>query len=135
MNDGLTPEAITVRTYKNFDKVDFNGDLSLKNWDEFYAEDDLNGCTEILTRFVKESMDKHAPKVRFTPKASTKKWISRDTLKVMTERDEAYAKCKSTKAADDMEHFKKLRNKQSKVRYLVANECIRLFLFYFRPID
>ena len=132
MNDGLTPEAITVRTYKNFDKVDFNGDLSLKNWDEFYAEDDLNGCTEILTRFVKESMEKHAPKVRFTPKASTKKWISRDTLKVMTERDEAYAKCKSTKAADDMEHFKKLRNK---VVGLLRKDKSKQFAEFQKPKD
>ena len=110
-NDGYTPEKITVRTYKNFKAEAFAEEIGRFNWDGFYEEEDIHRSTEILTKVISDALEKHAPKITFTPRQQEKPWITRETRRVMEERDKAYEKSKKTKNKDDVETFKKLRNK------------------------
>ena len=111
-NDGYTPEKITVRTYKNFVDEAFSRELEEEvNWDEFYEEQDIHNCVEILTKNIKDVLDKHAPVVSFIPRVNTKAWITKGTIEVMAQREKAHEKCKKTKAKEDVDAFKKLRNK------------------------
>ena len=110
-NDGYAPEKITVRTFKNFDKEEYIRDLEEQNWDEFNNEKDINKSTNLLTRILVETLDKHAPKVSFIPQHKNKPWLSNETKEAMKERDNAHEKCKKTKEKEDTERWRKLRNR------------------------
>ena len=135
-NDGYAPEKITVRSYKNFNDEDFSEELGSHNWDEFYEEGNIHRSTEILTKVISEVLDKHAPKKTFIPSPQEKPWITRETREVMRERDKAYEKSRKTKEKEDVETFKKLRNRvvgllrkdrrEQRETYTKANDAWRL---------
>ena len=110
-NDGFSPEKITTRTFKNFDSEEFSKDVEGQNWDEFYEEECLHKSTESLTTILRNVIDKHAPRVTFIPRNKSKTWFSNETKLAIKERDEAYEKSKKTKLKEDVENFKKLRNR------------------------
>ena len=135
-NDGYTPEKITVRNYRNFKDDDFSEELGSYNWDEFYEEGNIHRSTDILTAVINEVLDKHAPKITYSPSPQEKPWITRGTRAVMKERDKAYEKSRKTKEKVDVETFKKLRNRvvgllrkdriEQREKYTKANDAWRL---------
>ena len=110
-NSGITPEKVTIRSFKHFKEELFRADLKEQPWDDFWEEDDLDRGTELFTKKIAETLERHAPTISFIPKNKMKPWITDETKNMMRERDAAYAVCKVTKSETDISDWKKLRNK------------------------
>ena len=109
-NTGITPEKVTVRSYKRFDEDKFRKDLADQDWEKFWEEEDLNNATELFTKIIVDTLDKHAPMISFIPKEKYKSWISTETKLKMKERDIAFRESKRSRKEADISNWKRLRN-------------------------
>lgn len=103
-------KIITYRDFKSFNHNAFLQDLNNLPWHRLVETSDIDNKIAVFNDFIIKLYDTHAPLrvVKVTkPKAP---WLT-DTLKlIMKYRDNALIKFKSTKAKQDWDSYKQLRN-------------------------
>ena len=105
---------VEKRSYKNFNKQKFLEDFRKIRWWNLYASTDVNKAVEILTSEFSNLLDKHAPIKKFQTRKHYAPWLSRETKKLMKDRDMAQAWAVTTKIPEDWAIYKTLRNKVTK---------------------
>ena len=78
---------IRKRSYKNFVKEDFIGDLSKIDWTPVLACQDIDTAESLFTELFCQILDKHAPWVCFQEKKNYVPWITEETLSLIKKRD------------------------------------------------
>ena len=125
--------TIRKRSYKNFVPEAFCNDLRKINWVEVTSCQDLDIATDIFTHIFQSVLSKHAPWVIFQQRKFFAPWITKETLALMRERDEAKKIAISLvhegkDASEAWLNFKRLRNtinnrrKSEEIKY--KTKCI-----------
>lgn len=99
------------RTFKHFKKDKFLEDLSRRYWDLILETDDVDIAAGWLDSFITDTLDRHAPKVTILPRKHYVGGLKEETKHAMRERDLAHEKCKKTLNKDDIDSWKRMRNK------------------------
>ena len=84
----LPARTIRHRSYKNFIEKDFKSDLSMINWTELYACNDLDQAVDIFTRNFRQVLNIHAPWVIFQERKHFSPWLTEEIKELMAKRDE-----------------------------------------------
>ena len=79
--------VIRKRSYKNFVKEDFIGDLSKIDWTPVLACQDIDTAESLFTELFCQILDKHAPWVCFQERKNYVPWITEETLSLIKKRD------------------------------------------------
>lgn len=115
--------TITYRDTKNIPPDKLNKALANISWKDLYDSTDIDEKIFIFNSRYMAVVNELAPIKSFRAKHKMVPWMSPEIIKLMTDRDKAHRKFKSTKDPEDYESFRKLRNKtkqelrNSKVRY------------------
>ena len=98
-----------IRSFRNFNEYAFRADLAMRNWKT--SKGDLEESVALMETNITEVLDQHAPMRRVKIRDITKCKLSKETLKVIADRDEALRICKLTRSKEDHEKFKRLKNR------------------------
>ena len=115
--DPPTPaRTIRKRSYKTFVAQDFTNHLSSIDWWPVYVCQDVDDAVRIFTDLFRHVLNQHAPWTIFQLRKKFTPWVSKETKRLMTERDQAKARASlEAKAGRDSSQlwsiYKKLRNK------------------------
>ena len=110
LNSNMTKKQITIRNYRNFKEDKFLLELKQKKWQDITDDMDVNTATEMLSKFVMNTLENHAPLSKITVRENYIQGISIETKDTIKNREEAFHKCKRTKNEEDIKKWKKLRN-------------------------
>ena len=105
----FAPEKITVRSYRNLNPNDFNADLAKQDWSAMDGND-VDAMEAKLTSAISNCLDKHAPKISFTPKAKRVN-LSKEIVDEIAQRDLAFERFKRTGLPEDKREWKMLKNR------------------------
>ena len=84
---------ISFRVYKNFNEETFKTELHELYWSFVTGNNDINLGFETFLRFIKKTLDKHAPIKRvkkIESKIIPKPWITRGIKTSIKKRDKLY---------------------------------------------
>ena len=98
------------RSYRNFDKEDFQKLLGQMNWAEFYNMDDPARAWEFILKQVTSILDEMCPVKSFRIKNYRPEWMSDELIEQIKDRDYFYKKAKRTGDNDAWNIAKFLRN-------------------------
>ena len=93
-------------------------DLNSKDWNYFYSLKDVNAAWKVLSDYLTETINTHAPKTTRRIKGKPCPWITPDIKALMSERDKMLRKSRKTKNELDISSYKNLRNR---VNIMVRN--------------
>ncbi|XP_044757725.1 uncharacterized protein LOC123315888 [Coccinella septempunctata] len=104
------PRMHYYRDFKFFDINLFQSDLLREPFNNIFTMDDIDEKVKFFSSLVLGVFEKHAPlrAARMTRKHAP--WLTFPIKMMMKERDSALAKFKITKAPDDWDRYKRLRN-------------------------
>ena len=108
--------TIRKRSYKNFCAEKFLSDLKLVDWSWVYSCQDVDDSVYWFTHLFKIVLDQHAPWISFQQRQKFAPWVTKDTIKIMNERNTAKSRvsqlCKEGQDASGAgSTYKQLRNK------------------------
>ena len=108
----ITREQIDFygRSYKNYDKNDFQLHLINHNWETFWGFDDPTHCWEYITTLIESYMNVSCPIKRRRVKNSSEPWLNNEILEAIFDKDQAWKEAKVTKNIEDIREAKRLRN-------------------------
>ena len=112
------PKTITCRDYRNYQPDLARNDLNSKDWNYFYFLKDVNAAWKVLSDYLTETINTHAPKITRRIKGKPCPWITPDIKALMSERDKMLRKSRKTKNELDISSYKNLRNR---VNIMVRN--------------
>lgn len=135
-NNQLKPQKIISRDFENFDSYIFQNVLIdkikfLMNNESKIKDYNFDTYVRNINLAIYDSIEITAPKIEKTikPNWNSRPWISNDIIKKIKNRDQAYYRAKNSKCIDDLENYRKLRNK------IVNSIRINKKKFYENKID
>ena len=120
-------QTIRKRSYKNFVEEKYLADLAQIDWNDVLCCGDLDMATEILTKKLRYVLNVHAPWIIFQQRKFFVPWLTEETKKMMTQRDQLKRQAKDLALRDQGREvseeqrsvwgeYKKLRNKINNVK-------------------
>ena len=123
------------RSFKNFNKDEFEKELKNVDWNAEFYEKNADYCTTILIKKVEYLLDEMAPLKRLTKREiglKQRPWITPDILRKMKERDKfynKYAKERDKNAKDII--FQVFKKKRNEVIRLIRNSKNEYYAHFF----
>ena len=129
---GLSDHLYTVYNWssigiKNFPKYIIIRDYSKFNWDqanaEIYTSQNIKTATlsqspdliaSLIQSTINQVLDNQAPQQKIQISSKVPIFASSETKKLMTDKDDAYARAKTTKNEDDIRNYNNIRNRVRK---------------------
>ena len=103
------PKFITKRSFKNFDKEVFLGDIGKIAWFDLFMSEDPDKAASMLTTKIPSVLDTHAPVKTFQVRKNFAPWLSKETKKIMDERNSAKNIAAHSNNQDDHRLYKNLK--------------------------
>ena len=85
------------RSYKKYVKEQFQFDLQLINWNEFFEIEDPENAWSYLIEKIIECLEKTCPWKKFKINSYKEKWMNRDLMEKVIDKDIGLKKAKKTK--------------------------------------
>ena len=98
------------RSYRNYDKVKFQGNLLGASWEKFYSRRDPNQAWEIMRENIENEIDDMCPMRRFTVKKYDDPWITNEIIEMIRDRDELFRFARRSGKEEDWRVAKAVRN-------------------------
>ena len=99
------------RSYRNYVKEDFQGQLIDANWEVFYNEQDPETCWRIMAGIILKYIDIMCPLKTFNVKANMDPWITNELLEEIRDKDLLLKRARRTKLHADWGAAKNARNR------------------------
>ena len=96
----LPPMILETRSFKNSNPEELTKDLASLDWSEIYQTSDVNKCAEVLTGYILQAVEKHAPLTTITVKGTVHNMFSDELIALMKERDRARQTAVRSKKAE-----------------------------------
>ena len=100
----------TGRSYKNYNKIEFQNYITHQNWEEFWLLDNPNHCWDFLVNLIEIHINTSCPLRRRRVRNSNEPWLSNEILEAIFDKDQAWKTAKVSKDLDDILLAKRLRN-------------------------
>ena len=115
-------KTIHVRDYSKYNPDEMNNELKIKNWNGVYGSVNVNRALKCFNETLDETFTKHAPFINKRVKGRSCPWLDNDTKSALNDRDKALRKARRTKATEDWNVYKRLRNGcNNLLRYAKSN--------------
>ena len=98
------------RSYRNYDKANFQGQILNCNWDPYWTLQDPNDCWEFILNSIETIINPMCPIKKRRVRNSNEPWINNGILEAIFDKDQAWKHAKRTKRADDMSEARRMRN-------------------------
>ena len=98
------------RSYRNYDKQNFQNKLSLHNWNELLNNQCPNDVWDQIVRVISGCIDPLCPLKNFKIKNTKEPWVTPELLEFIKDKDKALRKAKKSKTNADWEIARRLRN-------------------------
>ena len=106
---------IRKRSYKNFNETKFLEKIKNISWWDVYLTNDVNEAVRLLTSKINCILDEMPPLKTFQTTSKYCPWLTEKTKDMIKERNTAQAKVSEKKTDENVERFKVLRNKVTKI--------------------
>ena len=106
-----SPRYVRKRSYKNFDPNLFLVAVQQINWLDLYLSTDVNQAVQILSDKITFILDVMAPIRTIQVRTKYAPWLSKETIRLMKERDNLQRIAAESKRREDWVQFKSLRNR------------------------
>ena len=103
------------RSYKNYNSENFQDDLKYLDWTELFKTEDPNEAWKFLFSKITEILEHTCPLKEFVVNEYREKWMNRDLMELIIDKDLAIRKAKKTKKNDDIIYAKRIRNETGKI--------------------
>ena len=103
------------RSYRNYNKDVFQDRLKEYDWINYFDIENPNECWEILYSRIIETLDDMCPENSYNIKCYREKWMNRDIMERIIDKDKGLAKAKKTGNEDDWNIAKFLKNETGKI--------------------
>jgi exonuclease III len=104
------PKTTTNRSLGKIDKVKFNKDVHLINWEIIHLLANIEDKVALFNANILQLFDAHAPIRKHIIRESSKPWITPNVRYMMVLRNDAQRKYKCTKSDSDKENYKSMKN-------------------------
>ena len=98
------------RSYRNYDKAQFQAKLRDNDWDEFYDLNDVDEAWDYMLDIVEESIDFFCPTKEIKIKKLKEKWVTQELLEFINDKDDLLRLAKRTNNIDDWNTARIARN-------------------------
>ena len=98
------------RSYRNYNKDDFQNSLREANWESFDALNDVTAKWDILIDKINGLIDARCPLKRYKVKQEKEPWITPPLLELIKDKDKALKKAKRKNKENLWNEAKRLRN-------------------------
>ena len=117
-----SPKYLRKRSYKNFDHQLFVNAVKQISWLDLYLCEGVDEAVELFTEKITNILDVMAPMKTFQVRTKYAPWLSKETLEIIKERNEAQKVAAETKSRDDWVRYKQIRNKvTNRLKYEESN--------------
>ena len=99
------------RSYRNYEREDFQARLIDAKWDDFYEEGDPDKCWETMSNIIKHEINKTCPLKSFKVKSGVDPWITNELLEEIRDKDLMIKRARRTKLQADWVVAKLARNR------------------------
>ena len=103
------------RSYKNYKTKDFQELLNNDNWENLYNIKDVNLAWDFFIQKILNCLDILCPVKNFVISKYREKWMNRDLMELIIDKDIALKKAKKSRRVEDFEIAKKLKNETGKL--------------------
>ena len=113
------------RSYKHYNRDQFQANLINENWTPFYLITDPNHSWEFMKNLIKRNIDRMCPVKIMNVKERLDPWINDEILELIKDKDIALAKAKKTKSSEDWTSARYMRNLTNKMIKNAKSEFIK----------
>ena len=106
-----SPRYIRKRSYKNFNPGDFIAAIKQVSWLDIYLCENVNDAVELLSSKITFILDTMAPMKTTQIRTRHAPWLSKQTVELMSERDQLQKAASESNSREDWNKFKASRNK------------------------
>ena len=99
------------RSYRNYDREEFQRTLSNKSWDNFFDERDPNLLWEIMQSRMLEEIDRMCPIKVFKVNKAREPWVTNEALEAIRDKDRLLKRAKRTGKEEDWAQARRERNR------------------------
>ena len=103
------------RSYRNYNRDNFQRDLIGEDWDGFYQCQDPNLCWDTMYNLIVENLENYCPTKTYKVKEVADPWISREALELIKDKDRAMARTRRSSKPEDWLEAKRQRNRVGKI--------------------
>ena len=100
----------TGRSYRNYNKEDFQERLGNANWVNYYALTNPNALWYYLKKIILDTIDPMCPLKKFRVPEAKEPWITNEALEAIRDKDRLMARARKSKLVDDWNNAKTARN-------------------------
>ena len=101
------------RSYKNYNTEDFQECLRKLDWSNLFNIENPNEAWEFFVSKIIENLDQICPLKEFSVNEYKEKWMNRDLMELIIDKDIALKKAKKSK--NDIIYARKIRNETGKI--------------------
>ena len=98
------------RSYRNYNKEDFQDNLSNANWDDFYTLANPNILWPYFKKVILDTISPMCPLKKFKVFEAKEPWITNEALEAIRDKDRLQKKARKSKLAADWENARAARN-------------------------
>ena len=103
--------SFTGRSYKNYNKTQFQTGLLAEDWDGFYNTQDPSDCWEIMENRIRSHISRTCPLKTFRVREVREPWLTNELLEEIKDKDRAIRTAKRSKKPEDFLEAKAIRNR------------------------
>ena len=105
-----THASFVGRSYKNYDKNEFQEKLRELPWNDFFGIEDPNICWSILIDKILSILDEFCPEKHHKIFSYREPWMNKDIMEFIIDKDKALKTAKKSNIDDDWKYARMLRN-------------------------
>ena len=105
----------TGRSYKNYSKEDFQDNLRMYDWNNFFVMENPDECWSILYDRIISTLDDMCPEKTFRISSYKEPWMNKDIMELIIDKDKALHRAKKSNSSLDWDIAKRLRNEVGKI--------------------
>ena len=113
------------RSYRNFDKEDFQGNLIGVDWTGFYESKDPDLCWEMMEGYIRKELNARCPVRSFRVKEIRDPWITDEILEEIKDKDNYLDRARKSGYPEDWAIARRERNRVCKLVRNAKSEFVK----------
>ena len=101
---------MTGRSYRSYDRIDFQTQLRNSNWNGYYNTNSPDAAWHYIKNTITNIIDQSCPVKTFKIKQQKEQWLSDDLLELLKDKDYYANKAKRTGNIDDIRIARHMKN-------------------------
>ena len=113
------------RSYRNYNKEDFQNRLTGHNWEGFYEERDPGNLWHIMEELITREIDEMCAMKSYRVAEKREPWLTNEALEAIKDKDRIMARAKRTGKEEDWSLAKRERNRVGRELELLRRDYLK----------